>query len=256
MGARRYGPDISHYLQPDNYAGALDDLSLSSDPLTDNRYTLAGANPINFVEIDGHTVEPGGGGSPQPQWTSGLTRRQQLLVRKLRSVSVDGIKIVNPRLVVIAAAKAHIVITLAVALLSQESGGGRSEWGHDQTIFIGGYDAAHRKHWGSIVTKAAYLAYKAERGPTGQGGMQGVGPMQLTWYGYQDLADKLGGAWRPLPNMIVGFRVVLANIRASGLRAGVAAYNGSGAAAAAYAQNVLAYERKWARILGLKSIQG
>jgi hypothetical protein len=34
--------------------GALDDLSLTLDPLTQNRYALTGANPVSFVEIDGH----------------------------------------------------------------------------------------------------------------------------------------------------------------------------------------------------------
>lgn len=55
MGARRYGPDTQHFLQQDQFAGALDDLSLSTDPLTGNRYGLAGANPINFIETDGHS---------------------------------------------------------------------------------------------------------------------------------------------------------------------------------------------------------
>jgi RHS repeat-associated protein len=54
MGARRYGPDTAHFLQQDEYSGALDDLGLSQDPLTENRYSLTGANPVNFVEVDGH----------------------------------------------------------------------------------------------------------------------------------------------------------------------------------------------------------
>jgi RHS repeat-associated protein len=54
MGARRFDPATGRFLQADLYKGALDDLDLATDPLTSNRYSLAGGNPINFVEIDGH----------------------------------------------------------------------------------------------------------------------------------------------------------------------------------------------------------
>jgi len=54
MGARRFGPDIAHFLQQDFYEDALDDVDLSNDPLTQNRYDLAGGNPVSFVELDGH----------------------------------------------------------------------------------------------------------------------------------------------------------------------------------------------------------
>jgi len=62
MGARRWGPSTMHFLAEDQFAGSLDDLDLSTDPLADNRYSLAGANPVNFVEDDGHMVAAGGGG--------------------------------------------------------------------------------------------------------------------------------------------------------------------------------------------------
>ena len=61
MGARRFSPSVGRFLQRDLYHDALDDLDLSEDPLTQNRYAFAGGNPISFVEIDGHRVEPGGG---------------------------------------------------------------------------------------------------------------------------------------------------------------------------------------------------
>jgi RHS repeat-associated protein len=58
MGARRFGPS-NRFLQEDRYAGALADLDLAIDPLTSNRYSLAGGNPANFVEVDGHISLPG-----------------------------------------------------------------------------------------------------------------------------------------------------------------------------------------------------
>lgn len=54
MGARRFGPDVARFLQRDAYQGALADLGLSLDPLTQNRYALAAGNPVSFVEVDGH----------------------------------------------------------------------------------------------------------------------------------------------------------------------------------------------------------
>lgn len=54
MGARQFGPQTSRFLQPDRYQGALADMGLGLDPLTQNRMSLAGSNPINFVEVDGH----------------------------------------------------------------------------------------------------------------------------------------------------------------------------------------------------------
>lgn len=54
MGARQFGPQTSRFLQPDRYQGALADMGLSLDPLTQNRMSLAGSNPINFGEVDGH----------------------------------------------------------------------------------------------------------------------------------------------------------------------------------------------------------
>jgi RHS repeat-associated protein len=70
MGARRYSADVGRFLQFDLYASALANFGLSTDPLTQNRYALAGANPINFVEVDGHVVLYDGdiGTSPWTHW--------------------------------------------------------------------------------------------------------------------------------------------------------------------------------------------
>lgn len=54
MGARRYSASTGRFLQYDTFYDAVRNLWLSENPLTHNRYALAGANPITFVEIDGH----------------------------------------------------------------------------------------------------------------------------------------------------------------------------------------------------------
>jgi hypothetical protein len=119
---------------------------------------------------------------------------------------------------------ADIPYYVGCAFLQQETGGGRNVFGHDPTVFAGAGE----------VTRSKYLAYKKVRQRTGQ--LQGVGPMQLTWSTYQDRADRLGGAWKPYPNMLVGFRHVAALHRASGSwRAAAHDYNGSGPMAEAYA---------------------
>jgi RHS repeat-associated protein len=62
MGARRFGPDTSRFLNQDLFYGALDNLGLTTDPLTANRYALAAGNPISYKEWDGHMIIGDGGG--------------------------------------------------------------------------------------------------------------------------------------------------------------------------------------------------
>lgn len=191
-----------------------------------------------------------------------LTRKEAQQVSRLRAISIGGGKIVSPLVTVMAAKLAGLPVSLACAILEQESWG-RNEWGHDSpkngAIFYGGYDQAHNKHYPeSPITKAAYDAYRAERGPEIGGRaphQQGVGPAQLTDAWKQDQADLLGGAWKPLPNMVEGFALLRKSIQRDGLRPTVVAYNGRGPKAEAYADTVLANERQWARALGVKSMQ-
>lgn len=160
----------------------------------------------------------------------------------------DGIVI--PGAVVIAEAHAAgLPLDLACALLVQESGGGRNAWGHDPTIFVGGFDAHRGVHYGPLVTEEGYRQYLKQRGSHGQGGMQGVGPCQLTYFAYQDEADREGGCWQPRFNIRIGFRYLAANIKRYGLRAGIRAYNGSGPAAEHYADSVLALQAVWKKRL-------
>ncbi len=54
MGVRRYDPSAERFLQLDQYQGALSDLSLAADPLTQNRYDLAASNPVTYSDPSGH----------------------------------------------------------------------------------------------------------------------------------------------------------------------------------------------------------
>lgn len=132
------------------------------------------------------------------------------------------------------AQRAGIPVSLGFALIEQETGF-QNIFGHDPTIFVGA----------GKVTKQKYLSYKSRRGPTGRGGMQGVGPGQLTWYATQDAADRLGGCWVPRYNIRVAFTTLEGNIKSKGLHSGIAAYNGTGPAAQRYADTVLARQAKW-----------
>jgi hypothetical protein len=135
-----------------------------------------------------------------------------------------------------------VQLSLAFAVCEQETGF-RNVFGHDAVR-----NPVKSPPNGSLrVTRRRYRRYLAFRR---QGlGMQGVGPMQLTWYAIQDLADREGGCWRPRPNIRVGLRQLAANIRAHGERAGIKAYNGTGPAADRYARTVLERKAKWHHIL-------
>lgn len=159
-----------------------------------------------------------------------------LLTARLRKLGM-----VHPLWTASEAHSAGLNLPLACSILTQESGGGRNEFGHDPTIFIGAGE----------VTRVKYEAYKAARVASGNRLMQGVGPCQLTYWTLQDAADRLGGCWDWRCNVKVGFALLVENIRRDGLLAGVRAYNGSGLAAAKYAEAVLGRASEYAAELHL-----
>jgi hypothetical protein len=116
---------------------------------------------------------------------------------------------------------------VARARVVEQESGGRNVFGHDPTSSV---PAAWK---GGKVTRARYLQYKRNRA---SGGMQGVGPFQLTWWEFQDRADLMGGCWVPRNNIRVGLQILRANIAKHGRFAGIAAYNGTGDAAQNYAR--------------------
>ena len=78
MGARRYGAGLGRFLQQDFLPGAEDDLGLSLDPLSANRYAFAAANPLSFVETDGHrfAFRETGSNPRRPDASAGLSGGQ------------------------------------------------------------------------------------------------------------------------------------------------------------------------------------
>jgi hypothetical protein len=152
------------------------------------------------------------------------------LIERLRAEGV-----LRPQAVVEEAKRAGLRLPLACALLEKESGGGRNVFGHDPTIFVGAGE----------VTRAKYREYKKRRVGSGNTQMQGVGPCQLTWWEFQDTADREGGCWRPEVNMRVGFRHLVALINQHGEADGARRYNGSGDAAEAYSRDLLAKAKVW-----------
>lgn len=158
-------------------------------------------------------------------------------IRKANKYKLRRRGIKYPVTTVREAERAGISLSLACAVLSQESAGGHNVFGHDPV--------KPPQIKGGKVTKSRYLQYKKLRRTHG---MQGVGPMQLTWYTFQDAADKLGGCWVPKYNMRIGFKILRDNIKKYGERDGIRRYNGSGEAAERYASQVLARKRAWHRL--------
>jgi hypothetical protein len=155
-------------------------------------------------------------------------------LRAIRLLRKHGIK--YPIITYRAAKDYGLELAVLAAVLEQETGGGRNVFGHDPTIFIGA----------GKVTKRKYLAYRKQRGPKGEGGMQGVGPMQLTWYAFQNLADAQGGCWKPRVNIRVGAQTLARNVaKHNNLRSALKVYNGSWD----YADQVLRRVEKWRRLL-------
>lgn len=157
--------------------------------------------------------------------------------------------ILRPAEVVELAGAAGLDVAHAAVLLEKESAGGKNVWGSDG-VETGG---AYKK--GAPVTREAYERYRALQ-RAGSIGAQGVGPTQLTWPGYQDQADELGGCWDWRCNVRVGLRV-LAQLQAQyGVRDGFRRYNGSGPMAERYADDAMTRLARWRDRLGAAAITG
>jgi hypothetical protein len=151
----------------------------------------------------------------------------------VHAVHVQGIA--NAEDVVAAAHSRGVPLSVACAMLDQES--------HGANVF--GHDPVRRGQVvGGRVTRARYARYKFLR-RRGYGN-QGVGPCQLTSPGLQDAADRLGGCWKPLHNMEVGFSFLVSLKHEFGSwQLAFQHYNGAGPAAVAYGQRADADRLRW-----------
>lgn len=142
-----------------------------------------------------------------------------------------------PELIVERAAATGLELAGAAALVQKETGG-RNIYGHDPVATGNTYVK------GGEVTQTNYAAFRQWQ-RAGSGRMQGVGPVQLTYYTFQDQADALGGCWDPRWNLQVGFTLLVSLQKAKGEWAGAKAYNGTGTAADAYANDWTAKRNAW-----------
>lgn len=138
--------------------------------------------------------------------------------------------------------RAGIPFPVLCAFLEHESSGGENVFGHDPMRCSDDLK-------GQRVTKRRYETYKVNRERCG---MQGVGPMQLTFHTLQDGADALGGCWRPKINIRFA-AALLASYRkeTGGWHDAAKRYNGS----EAYAVKNDALRDKW-RVLLAEAEEG
>jgi RHS repeat-associated protein len=77
MGPRQFSPDDAHFLQGDKLPQPTDDAGLTESAHDQNRYALAGGNPVNYRDADGHMVVADAGGGalvkPKPVYMSPFT---------------------------------------------------------------------------------------------------------------------------------------------------------------------------------------
>lgn len=177
--------------------------------------------------------------------TDRLSARDRQLAAFLGSDHRDLPTIQHPLLTVAALRHraADVKPQTACALLTQESGGGRNVFGCDW-----GRQGGRPPWCGEAVTEARYRALRRLGKPNG------VGPCQLTSFGFCDVADRRGGCWRPYPNMVTGFEVVGGLIRAHGVERGAARYNGGDSPegernGAAYGREFAEWRESWERAL-------
>lgn len=132
--------------------------------------------------------------------------------------------------------------SVLTAVLEQESGF-KNVYGHDPVKWP--------QAKGGTVTRLNYARYKLlrKRGF----GMQGVGPGQLTWWEYQDEADRSGGCWRPAPNIATTAWLLASKRRQTGSWAEAFEVYNAGqtgtAQGSAYSHSVQKRQREWHRRL-------
>ncbi len=163
--------------------------------------------------------------------------RDVTLAHKLRA---KGVK--NALRIVIECRHRHgkvIPVSLGLALQEQESGG-RNIFGADI-----GAPFAHQP----VTERRVRELVKHVRA----GGLSnGVGPMQLTFIGFIDEANRDGGAWLPAVNIATGLGIVAGHIKRHGVPGGLATYNAGNPQAAAgkkYAKQVIERQDRFHQLI-------
>lgn len=170
------------------------------------------------------------------------TKRHLEIGRRIKSLGGDyGTRIAME------ADRQNIPVSVLTAVVEQETGF-RNVFGHDKKV--NGSTSGIPKRWaGTEVTKNKYRWYKLGRRFRGN---QGVGPMQLTFPGYQDEADRDGGCWDTAVNIATGANVLKALYDSHGTWAAAYAVYNAGSVneqGRQYAAEVTAKQRKWHRNL-------
>ena len=119
-----------------------------------------------------------------------LSARDQALVEQLRR---RGVRF--PQWTVVEARRVGLPLSYALAFLEKESSGRDRDGSLKIGLNLFGSDPVRNPVKGGFVTQKRYRDYVAGR-KRGLG-MQGVGPLQLTWWEFQDMADREGGCWHP-----------------------------------------------------------
>jgi len=147
-------------------------------------------------------------------------------------MSTNGIE--NAAIALEASRRTGLLLSRACAMLEMESGG-RNVFGADA-----GQPNALPDGWrdGAVTyLRFQYFWRRVKKGLVSNG----VGPTQLTSAFLIEAANKAGGAWKVLPNMITGFAYLDQLIKAKGELHGFGAYNGS----LQYGLEAQALRNKW-----------
>jgi len=155
---------------------------------------------------------------------------------KARRLARHGVE--RPLLVLSEAKRANLKPEYALAMLENETGIPQ------RNVF--GCDAGPRStvpYCGQEVTRERVQLLLAS------GYSNGVGWTQLTYRPLVFEADAIGGAHLPKYQMRIGFRTLANHMLVYGVWGGFRAYNGSGPAAEAYANQAIDRAKRWKRIL-------
>jgi hypothetical protein len=172
--------------------------------------------------------------------------RDRRLIAALRE---QGLK--YPRTTLRESQRVGLELSFALAFLDKETRGKDVDGAPRFGLNLFGNDPVRNPVKGGFVTPERYRRYLINRR---RGlGMQGVGPLQLTWWEFQDMADRLGGCWKPGPNLRVGFAIAKRLIRDHGKLGGASRWNGTGDAADRYGRDWLARQRFWHEFLAARS---